>query len=40
VVDDVITEKFFPPNTQETHARIQKARALVAAEILRVKRMR
>lgn len=36
VVDDVITEKFFPPNTQETHDGIQAARRLVAAEIERV----
>jgi hypothetical protein len=40
VVDDVITEKFFPPNTQETHDRIQEARAKVAGEIEKVARMK
>jgi len=39
-LDDVITDKFFPPNMQETADRIQAARALVAAEILRVRGMR
>jgi hypothetical protein len=39
-VDDVITDKFFPPNTQETHDRIQAARARVAAEIERVMRLK
>ena len=39
-VDDVITEKFFPANTQETDDRIRAARAALAAEIPRVERLR
>ncbi|MFP4056044.1 MAG: sugar-binding protein [Candidatus Brocadiia bacterium] len=39
-VDEVITEKFFPPNTQETDERIRVARARVAREIARVRAMR
>lgn len=37
LVDETITEKFFPANTQETHDRIQQARAKAAAEILRIR---
>jgi hypothetical protein len=40
VVDDVITEQFFPPNTQETHDRIQAARRVLAAEIERLARLK
>jgi len=32
-VDDVLTESFFPPNSQETHDRIQAARREVARRI-------
>ncbi|HUS91483.1 MAG TPA: sugar-binding protein [Phycisphaerae bacterium] len=39
-VDDVITEKFFPPNTQETDDRIAAAREKVAGEISRVRKMK
>ena len=39
-VNDVITPGFFPPSTQETHDAIQKARALVAAEIAKVRAMK
>jgi len=39
-VDDVITDKFFPPNTQATADRVQAARARVAQEILRVRKLR
>ncbi|NQT86509.1 hypothetical protein HQ560_07065, partial [bacterium] len=35
-VDDVIGTTFFPPNTQETHERIEAARAKVAKEIERL----
>ena len=38
-VDDVIGESFFPDNTQETHDRIEAARAKVAAEISRVRKL-
>ena len=37
-VDSVITDRFFPPNTQETHERILEARRRVAAEILQVRK--
>jgi len=39
-VDDVITGKFFPPDTQETHDRIEAARRQVAGEILRVRKLK
>ena len=39
-VDDVIGEAFFPPDTQATHDRIIAARARVAAEIARVRKLR
>jgi len=39
-IDKVVTEKFFPPNTQETHETIEGARAMVAGEIARVGRLR
>ena len=38
-VDDVITGKFFPANTQETDDRIQAARSRVADEVLRVRKL-
>lgn len=39
IVDGVIGEAFFPPNTQETHDRIEAARAKTAAEIARVRKL-
>ena len=36
-IDDVISEEFFPPNTQQTHDVIQAARRRIAAEIFQLK---